>query len=327
MKADFSKIINDSIQITKSNKKLWVLGVVVATLGAGANFSSLGSFNNLSKEINKQKQENSIDYNMPQALGSATNTLTDVVKTIPVSFYGAFGLLLAASILLGTAVSFYGQSWAQSGLIHGINKQTSGEILSLYQMSDYGKLSAVEVIKIKIFPGLLFALAVAASAIVLIIPDLLLGETEKPLLIFLAILWAVVVVIAGIVLAASVNLGILTINLESLKWKEGFKRGFGLFKKYFLDVVVMSVINCFAGCVFGLVSMVGLLVLGGIGVAAVVGVVAFPPSVVAAAPILFLALLALIMLMGIVGTISAVFKQSTWVLLYKQLTEVTDGQQ
>jgi hypothetical protein len=229
--------------------------------------------------------------------------------------------------LLGIAISFYGQSWAQSGLIHGIAKQSGGEILSLYQMSNQGKLKAIEVVKIRLLPGLIFALTAVALALFLIIPGLLLGNAGKFILVFLSIVYAIGMVVASVMLGASVHLGILAINLESLTWKDGLKRGFAVFKKYFLDVFIMSTINCFAGCVFGLATLIVLGVLIGIGVASVFGVMAFPPFLIAAGPIIFLAFLALIMFMGAVGAISAVFNQSTWVLLYKQLTEEPHGQQ
>jgi len=228
---------------------------------------------------------------------------------------------------LGVAVSFYGRAWSTSGLIHGITKQSSGEVLSLYQMSDYGKLHATEVIKIRIFPGLLFSLVVVALSSVLIALGLLLSDAEKILLVPSGILYAIVVTIAGVVVGASVRLGILAINLHSLKWKDGFKEGFTIFKKYFFDVLVMSVINCFAGCVFGAATLVALALLGGIGAACIFGVMAFNPFLIAAGPIIFLAIIAFIMFVGIVSAVATVFKQSTWVLLYKQLTEVINGQQ
>lgn len=344
MKADFSKIIRDSIKITKSNKRLWVFGLVLASLGVGANFSSGGNIGDLVKEVQKQGSGTTIEQqvpqiprgddetnllnsnlltsNLPQILGSTDS----ILKTISYSFYAGLTLLIIISIVLFTAVSLYGKSWAQSGLIYGINRENAGESLSLNQMSDKGKLNAVEVIKISILPGLAFVLLVIASTLVLIIPGILLGEAGKILLVIMGIVWVIAVVIASIILGASINLGILAINLESLKWKVGFGRGFRIFKKFLMDYFIMSIINCFAGCVFGLASLIGLGILGGIGVASVFGAMAFPPFMVVAGPIIFLALLALIMLMGLIGAISAVFTQSTWVLLYRQLTEENHGQ-
>lgn len=353
MKADFSKIIRDSIKITKSNKRLWVFGLVLASLGVGANFSSGGNIEDLVKEVQKQGSGTTIEQqvpqiprgddetnllnsnlltsNLPQILGAtdsrvrATTSLAVLVKTIPYSFYAGLTFLILICIVLFTAVSLYSKSWAQSGLIHGINKENFGESLSLNQMSDKGKLNAVEVIQISVFPSLIFTVLVILSALMLVIPGMLLGEVGKILLVIMGIVWVIAVVIASIILGASINLGILAINLESLKWKAGFSRGFRIFKKFFVDYFIMSIINCFAGCVFGLASLIGLGILGGIGVASVFGAMAFPPFIVVAGPMIFLALLAIIMLMGLVGAISAVFMQSTWVLLYRQLTEENHG--
>ncbi len=344
MKADFSKIIKDSIRITKSNKRLWVFGLVLASLGAGANFSSGGNIGDLVKEVEKQKpntvieqpipqnydhlevlNSNLLTSNLPQILGMSdgrvreTISLVGLVKTVPYSFYASLIFLVLISIVVFIAVSLYAQSWAQSSVVYGIDKEDFGESLSLQQMSDKGKLNALEVIKIKILPGLAFVFIIITSSLILIIPGLLLGEVGKILLILFGIVWVIAIIVASIILGASINLGILAINLESLKWKVGFGRGFRIFKKFFVDYFIMSIINCFAGCVFGVASMIGLVILGVIGVASVFGAVAFPPFVVVAGPIIFLALLALIMFMGIVGAISAVFTQSTWVLFYKSL--------
>ena len=345
MKADFSKIIRDSIQITKSNKRLWVFGFVVASLGAGMNFGGGGDFGDFSKEIQKYKQENNVDidtsdwqktptlinsnllaYNAPQVLGSATSSLSSVFKSIPVSFYIVLGIVVLISVSVGFAIAFYAKAWSQSGLIHGIDRQNSGEPLSLYQMSDRGKLNAVEVIKITILPPIYLILAIILSGAVTIALLILVGNVEKFLAGIIGFILGVAIIISSIFVAASIHLGIIAINLESLKWKDGFKRGYGVFKKYFIDIFIMSIINCFAGCVSGFAVMIGLLIFGGIGVASVMGSIAVPPLLVAAGPIIFLCLLALIMLMGLVGAIMAVFKQSTWVLLYRQLTEEKNGQ-
>lgn len=357
MKADFSKIIRESIRITKSNKRLWVLGLVVASISAGGNFGSGGNFGDLGKQLEKPNQENNVQLDsnssykfkdnldtperrtnnllnsnlltsaeqLPQILGASTNSLMGLLKLIPFSFFVALGLLLTIAILLGIAVSFYAQSWAQSGLIAGINLQSAGENPSLYQMSDKGKLNAVQVIKIRLFPGLVFALLVIFSGLILAIPALALDSEGRVLTIALGIPYVVLVIIASIVVSASIHLGVLAVNLESLDWKAGFKRGFTIFKKFFLDVLIMSIINCFTGCVFGLAGLIVIAILIVIGGAAVLGVTAFPPFLVVAGPIIFLALLALIFVMGLLGAISAVFKQSTWVLLYKQLTEEAHG--
>ncbi len=356
MRADFSKIIRESIDITKSNKRLWVLGLVVASLSMGGNFGSGGNFSDLSKRFDKSKQENirldqsntsnednktddlenpvynllnsdisAVTHNLPQVLGASTTSLVGLFKLIPLSFFAGLGILLAMVILLGLAISLYAQSWAQSGLIAGINLQSAGGNPSLYQMSDKGKLNAIQVIKIKLFPVLLFAPLVILSGLILAVLAVAMGNGGRVLSLALAIPYIFLVVIASVVLSASIHLGILAINLESLGWKAGLKKGFTVFKKFFFDVLVMSIINCFAGCILGLAGFVVAGILIAVGVVSVLGATAFPPFLVVAGPVVFLATLALIFATGLLGAISAVFKQSTWVLLYKQLTEEGHG--
>lgn len=326
MKADFSKIINESIKITKTNKKLWVFGLVVAAMGAGVNFGSGGNFSDAAKGLNNHRQETNLDIDKLEVLGTSTNTLTETFKAIPVTFYFTLVILLVTVVVIGVGIKLYAKSWAQSGLIYGIDKDGLSEDLSLYQMSDYGKRNASEVIKLNVFPSLIFGLLVIVSILIIFSIAILLGDAGKVIAMFLGVLWAFVVIIASIFLAMSIKLGILAINIESLKWRAGLKRGFSIFKSYFFDVIIMSIINCFVGCIFGVVMLIGLALLAGVGFLSVLGVVAFPPLLILAGPVLFIALLALILLMGLIGTISAVFKQSTWVLLYKQLTEKPNGQ-
>jgi hypothetical protein len=267
---------------------------------------------------------------IPQVLGSATNkvsSLSTIFKSIPVSFYIVLVIVVFMSVSIGFAVAFYAKAWAQSGLIHGIDRQNSNEVLSLYQMSDRGKINASEVIKIKVLPWLCFIPLVFLSGVLIFAPLSLLGSTGKILSVITGFIWAIVVIVAGVCVAVSSSLGAIAINLESPKWKDGFKRGYWVFKKYILDISVLSIINCFAGCLSGMAVLVGILVFGGIGMASVVGSIAVPPLMIAAGPIVFLCLLALIVLIGLAGAIMAVFKQSTWVLLYRQLTEEAHGQQ
>jgi hypothetical protein len=333
MTADFSKIINDAIRITKSNKRLWVFGLVLASLGAGGGSGSGGNFGNFTQQLQKQAPDTTIEQQQAPGVESAqtsvlaatATSLTDLVATIPYTFYAALATLLVLCIVLFSAVAIYGQAWAQSGLVHGIAHDQAGEVLTLTAMSDKGKLAATEVIKLKIIPVLALIGVIGISALLILSPALLLGEAGQVIAVVLGSVWLVGVVVACIVVAASINLGVLAVNLDATTWKVGFRKGFTIFRRFFMDVFIMSIITCLAGCVFGVAALIGLAILGAIGVAAIAGAVAFPPFIVVASPIVFVALLALILFMGLIGAISAVFSQATWVLLYKQLTEVPNG--
>lgn len=350
MKADFSKIIKESVRITKSNKRLWVLGLVLASFSFGGNFNFGGSFNNLNKlfDENNQKNIHSIDgtpyrspykrpnnminsnllgsaSQLPQVLGTTSSSAINLLKLIPPQFFIAFGLAMTIIFILGLAVSLYAQSWAQAGLISGVNMELNNENPSLYQMSDKGKAKALQLIKLKIFPTLALGLIATLVLIIISIPIAALGPTAKALSPLLTLPYVLLVIVAAIAVFASIQLGSVVIVLNSADWKEAFGKGFAVFRKFFFDVLVMGLINCLAGCALGIVTLAVVVLLLGVGGAALFGGISVPPFLIVAAPLLVLAILALIFITTLANAIFTVFKQSTWVLLYKQLTEEDHG--
>lgn len=349
MKADFSRIYKEAFRITKTNKRLWVVALVlVAFTGGFSGTSFKNTSDNFSKKLKEQQNTTTPNYRptnnkkinylntreltsaLPQVLGTATSsmsTLASVFRSIPVTFFIALALLILVTLVLGFSIIWYGKSWAESALIHGISQESHNISLSLNEMGEHGKGRAWEVIKIRTIPAVILPLAILIITPPVFLPLLLNNSTGVIITILLFIVWFLVVTFATITMSSSANLGVLAINLESLKWKDAFKRGFAIFKRYLLDISILGILNCCLGCItcFGLLIVTGLLV--GIGAATVVGAMVFPPLLVAAGPVIFLALIAIIMLSGLVNAIVLVFKQSTWVLLYKQLTEVQNGQQ
>ena len=337
MKADFGRILSEAIRITRTNKRLWVFAFVLAALGYGggsySSFSNPGDLFNRDKEEVQQNKyyntgvEKSQDITSkflpaqalsatPAVLSTTTSTILTLLKGVPVALVIVLVLATLALVSFGFAISYYGTSWAQSSLIRGVDKES--ETPSLYQMSDFGKKHTGEVIKIRLIPLVATLLFFALSTLIFL-PFLLIGGAAMVIGVILLILWFIVALLLMLVLSASVGLGVIAINIEGLKWKPALKKGFHVFKTYFVDVVILAVINCCSGCLVGIALIIITFVLGLVGLLTILGVVAMPPFVVIAGPIVFLLVIGYVALSALFSAVLIVFQQATWILLYKQL--------
>lgn len=349
MKADFSKIVSQSLHITKSNKRLWILGLVFASFSVSSGFDSGTSFRGLSgifKDTNKQnrliykpdpyERKNLINYNLlapgnevSQVLGASTSSLsvlTAIFSLIPVSFFAALAFLLFLFIFLGLTIYIYTQSWAQASLICGINYCDNQEDPSLFQMSNAGRERTIEIVKIKIVSALVFLFLAALFVMFLLAPMILLGAPGKLLTIVLIIPAALVFVALSAVVFASANLGALYAALDSASWKDAFKKGFYLFKSAFFEVMVIFVINFLVSWFVALATLLLLTIFGTVG-AAFGAILAGEFKMGTALFTSFFFIFQWVFISVVLKILLVVFRQSNWVLLYKQLTASKDSKE
>ncbi len=321
MKSDLSKIINGAYRITFGNKWLWVFGLVLALFSGGGNFNfPSSSRGNLSKEDSFRKELMKKD---PQyykdVLGSAAISAESLVKSIPVYTYLFFGVFAFVMILLGLGIALYAKSWANASLIEGINLESNGTKMQLSQASLKGRSKAIEMAKLNVIPGL----ALLFLALLAFIPGFILMAFGSLGILF-GILWFVTLGLGFLVLmllvSASVSLGSISLVLENLNYSEAFKKGFTIFKGYFVDVVILGLVNCLTTGLVSIASCVVIIPLVLVGALGFAGVAAIPYLAVALIPVGALLLIAVIAALTLVKAIMIVFQESTWVLLYKQLT-------
>lgn len=342
MKADFGKILSEAFKITLRNKWLWVFGLVIATLssGSGFNFSNYSRlFNTASSGRDKQEQRfkdilknrnfkeepSEFFHQTGKVLGEASISTKNLLVTIPFYYYVLLVFFVLISVVVGVAVTMYARAWASGSLIHGINLETVGTTATLSNSSKAGRANAVEMIKLSFVPSLtltLIFLVVSTPELILLVKLPGLAKVIFGLMLFITfMLFIVALIVAG----ASVLLGSIALVLENLNWKAALSKGYLVFKKFVLDVVVMGVINCFLGGIAGVVSCVVIIPLILVGIAGIAGVTAAPLFALIIFPIGALVLVAVGLVLMLIRGISVVFVEATWVLLYKQLIESMNG--
>ncbi len=338
MKADFGKILSEAFKITLKNKWLWVFGLVIATLSSGSssNFGNYSrSFNSKFGDKGKQEQKfrdilKTRDFQAEpteflnesgKVLGEASISITNILGTIPFYYYILLFLFVLITVAVGVSIAMYARAWASGSLIHGINLEATGVTATLSDSSKAGRHSAIEMIKLSFIPSmatlLIFSVVLIPEfVLIVLVPGLV--KVVVGLLLFITFLLCI---LAFIVVSASVLLGSIALVLEGLNWKTAFSKGYFVFKKYFLDVVIMGVINCFLGSIVGVASCVVLIPLILLGIAGFAGVTAAPPLAIIIFPTVALVAIAVVLVLTLVKGISIVFIESTWVLLYKQLVD------
>ena len=340
MKADFGKILNEALRITFKNKWLWVFGLVVAAFsfgGGGPNFSNFSELSDLKKNKEEPQPYNRytgpgtvpsspLNYlkEVPSVLGYATVSFEELFRSIPIYYFVLLASVGLFAILISIGIGLYVNSWATSSLISGIDTNDGTTSSSLSTLSKYGRSNAIEMLKLNVLPSF----AVTFAFIVFLIPLLLLfwvfSGKFYAVGVLLALPLLVIYLVAVVLISVSVNLGKIVLVLERLKWRGAFMRGFGVFKKFLWDVVVLGILNCFVGVGVGIVSCVGILLFGGVVALGFLGMVKFPLLSVVVLPISAVTTFVAIFLLTLVRGVQTVFNQATWVLLYKQLLGLED---
>ncbi|OGC50431.1 hypothetical protein A2716_04465 [candidate division WWE3 bacterium RIFCSPHIGHO2_01_FULL_40_23] len=334
MKADYGKIINEAFRITFKNKWLWVFGLILAMGSSGGNFNIPDAPGSKTKDkdnrietpgkvndVYKRTFEDGL-LKAGSVLGESTVSLREVGRRIPIYYWVVLGVFLLIAFVLVVGISIYARSYAYGSLVQGVDLENRGITADLSGMSKEGRRRAVEIVKLELLPMVL----AFVDLFLLWVPMILvfMSEMSSGVKLFLGLVLltlALVFLILLIIVSVSAGLGRIAVVLSDLSWRQAFKKGFYIFKKFFIDVVVMGIINCFTGFLFGLASCVILIpfmILIFIGIA---GLALSPYAGVVLFPLFGIMIVALIILFTLISAIAKVFMESTWVLLYKQLIE------
>lgn len=265
---------------------------------------------------------------LPKVLGQAVISGKQILASIPIAYWVIMVIAILIAIVISIAIALYAYSWAYGSLIFGIDQESKNISETLKTMSENGKNNAVELIKLSLIPGLILFSIFIVGAVPLGLLSLLAKDSPTQLTLYLLILgiFIIIYLISTILVSVSVMLGGIALVLEKLTWTTALKKGFTVFTKYFLEVIIMGVINCCISVILIGALMVVMIPLVVAGAAAIVGAAAFPPILGILVPLATLGFIAFILGSSLVSAILKVFQYSTWVLLYKQLTqEVKDA--
>ncbi len=324
---DYEKILKRSWQITKSHKKLWIFGMVLATLSGGSGFQSnlrLPS-NFFSEEQGKsifEIPETPPIQNLPQqttqVLGAATDTITDFFSNIPISVWIIVGITILIAIFLVIAITLFIREWARGALIASIHDTEDQKPPTLRQGSLHGISSAKRFIALHIIPGLLFTILIIALALVFGALVFLIKATITRTLLAIvgSLIFIVFLVGGGMLLVFTIILAEQVIIRKNLTTKEAVKKGFKLAKQHIFKMLGMGAIHLGLGCAVGCLTIIVVITL--IAIIAIAFVINKTAGILTAIMI-GIPIVALLLLSVLIRGIFLVFKTSNWTLLAREI--------
>ncbi len=296
---DISYIISRSLKLAWQHKILWVFALMIGT--ASLNFNSLSNRNLFDDKNSEQTlnptELNFTDYTMSNVLGDSVENITqsmDSVGMAPMYDTDYFKQLMAQSrpnfVLVSVGLIFYLgffifvtlfiRNWALGAMLSGVDDAIANRAYNLKKLGTYGRISNRELIKLQVY----LTLIRLAASLVIIIPFSILFSMEQyiisTILLLLLILPFLVLIIS---LLYSELFAARFIAIHKLGFKPALLNGFRVFKKNFIDAIVLSCASCLiSGIVFFVVF--GFLILGVFGL---LGTVSFSDEAIGAALIIF----------------------------------------
>ncbi|HLB51890.1 hypothetical protein A3F07_01965 [candidate division WWE3 bacterium RIFCSPHIGHO2_12_FULL_38_15] len=245
------------------------------------------------------------------------------VTNVPKYYWMLLALAFGSFLFLMVVLGLYIKSWASCSLIKGIESTSLGVNIGIKEMSDLGRPHTVELIKLNIFSTLLAVFPIGLSILIIALSFAL-----PPLTILLGLIGFIMLIASFIfmlLIYAGAVLGKVSMVLGGKKWKDAFIDGFNTAKKYILDVVVLGIVNCCIGCLVTCLSAIIVLPLVFAVIFGMMGAALVPSLIFLVLLIGGLVFVGIIVLFSAFGAVFAVFKQSTWVLMYKQLTQTIES--
>lgn len=302
--------------------------MVLASLSGGANnfnFSggsgSGGGGGGDDVNIPQEFQLEEIPQQTSQVLGSATNTISDFFSSIPTAYWLILAVTILLAILIAVAISFFIREWARGALIASIHDIEDQKNPSLSQGSKHGLRFVARLIKLHIFPGLLYFIFISlVFAIFLVLLILIKAQIAKIIIAVIgAIIFLPALLVGGILLVLTIIISEQLIVKKDFAYRQALFSAFKLVKKYVFQMIGLAAIHLGLGCAVGCAVMVLIGILAAIiGVAFVIKKqVGIAMAVLIGIPFIILILLS-ILIQGIL----LVFKTSNWTLLTRQIEEL-----
>ena len=318
-----SEILEKSWKITFKNKALWLFGLVLTGLG-GSLGSGLRFGQNFSSQDLKKIEVFTPNY-LPDQYGQswqqaqfvfqkAGNLLQDFFKNIPsaVIFWLAAGITV--SVLMAITVSLFLKAWSKTAIIYGVESTGQSKKFTIKQGSDKGIFHAKQMIKLSIFPWLIYLIVIiifsAASApIYASAPDFIKVLTT----IFLSIAGFFYFALVSLALMFSQNLAERLVVFKNMSWLQAVLTGWQFVKSNIKDVLLLGFVNLILSILFAVgIVMLSVLMFGS-------GLLTLFLGPIFAGSYFGLAILLLIFGSKLASAIFATFKSATWTILYKEI--------
>lgn len=324
-KLDYKAILKRSWEITKTNKVLWVFGMVLAALSGGGinggggggggseNNTGTGDFNLLElPTIEEIPQQSS------QILGAATDRISELFSNIPVGVWIILGASIFLAVIIAIIISIFIREWARGALIALIHDIEDEKPPGLRSGSLHGLSVVKRFIYLHIVPGILFTLAVLIISGFFVAIFLLINSTAAKIIIggLGVLLFVALILIGGVLLFLTITLAEQLVIRKNLSAKEALKTGFKLSKKYFFQMTGMAAIHLGLGCAVGCAAIMILLLL----IAIIIFAFALGKQAgLIALTVIGIPVFAFLLLSVLIKGIIQVFKTSNWTLLAREI--------
>lgn len=308
----YRTILKEAWNITKNNRWLWWLGLFAALLGNG------GIFNLLIKNLTTVQNQGEIITDLNSvfnqgALGTLISTFSEVVTNLDI---------VSILVMLVIAIIFLFLLWlasvTQGGLISGAFRLHKQQPTNFKESWQRGVRKFWPVLGLNLTTSIVTYVAL----IILGLPFFFLYVWTDSLAwqwVFLLISYLIFVPLA-VIIASIVQYGVVFVVIKNSEFLMSIKEGWQLFKKNWIVTIEMAlalfVINVFSG----LLVLIGVMfVLLPFWIMAYIGLqfeLAFVFDLA-----LMLGLLVLAAIIFTFGAVLSVFQTTTWVVLFRQLTE------
>ena len=335
---DYSKIIKRSWEITKKNKWLWVVGVVIAAFGGGSGSGGGGGGSSSSTSTTLPSQSpapipvEDIKDKTSYVLGIATDSLQNWLSNFPAINWFVIGVFIFLVILFGTVVIWILTSWAKGALIQGLEDADNEKEVTLKSISPYGISNIKKIIIFGLISTGMTLLVLFGALIAVGLGFLIYSFADSSSTILLVLLGILLTFVFIIVIAIFTMVSIYAERLMVLKglspW-EAWKKGFSLSKGNFFPTFIMGIINGFIGFSVGCLGMIALLILFAIPGFLIIYPIFKDGFNMPSASQIF-AIIVLFFLLGSINmairAVFTVFNYGNWNLFFKQIIDKEEKQ-
>jgi hypothetical protein len=236
-------LYHNAWQIIKQHKVLWIWGLAYGVTQSSSNLNSRSSSDSKDFEFIQKLFQNSHNSgsDLSMVLGASTSSLYDtlalIFSAIPFYFYIIAGIELLLIIVISIATSYIYSSWAEAGLLEGIQTAMANGTVTIRESSEKAFHSIKAIAWVRIIPILVLVLAVIVFFIVMALP--LLGPLSG-LLIFVGVLFFIV---AFIMILFSQTWAVRKIVIENVPAKQALREGYHIALKKFWSMLGLSIVN------------------------------------------------------------------------------------
>ncbi len=257
LSVDYKGIITRSWHLTRSNKWLWVYGLLLAVLGGSSTGSggggSGGSSGSASGELPKLNEQ--LPQESQEVLGAFTDAATAWFQSIPPAIWISLSILFFAVVIIGILIIWVARSWAQAGLISGLDLASDNLPSTLSTNAARAKHGIKPLITYSVMNFAMMTGLILFAGIIIFTCT------------FIPVVGLFIAIPAGIFLVIGLLIALFFINIMSVfaerlivlhdvKPADALKQSFLLSKKYFIETILMGLINNTIGCTAGCLTTI-----------------------------------------------------------------------